>query len=160
MWRRSATSATEEPVGTAGILCIGTCFADDRGAAPGQTYYYRFEVTLADGSTVSFGPYAATISSALERPLGVNVFPNPGHGSTQVELYVGTTTGAQTVEAALFDAGGRRVRTLWHGALPRGLTSFRWDGRDEHGVELRAGAYFLRLAADGRVSVTRVLRAR
>jgi hypothetical protein len=160
VWRRSATSAAEEAVGTAGILCTGSCFADDRGAVPGQTYYYRFELTLGDGSTVNFGPYAATISSALGRPLGVNVFPNPGHGSTQVQLYVAATTGAQTVEAAIYDAGGRRVRTLWHGALPRGLTTFRWDGHDEHGAELRAGAYFLRLDADGRSSVTRVLRVR
>ena len=162
VWRAAAVSGPFERLGEGDVLCVGPCFVDDYSAAGGRTYFYRFDLLLADGSFATFGPYAAAILSNRMRALSAAVFPNPGHGSTEVTLFAsgrpGTTVGG---EAALFDMSGRRVRTLFHGPLSSGPTRLRWDGRDEHGQELRAGLYLLRLATwDGRVAVTRVARTR
>lgn len=160
--RAAAVSGPFERVGEGDVLCVGPCFVDDYSAVGGRTYFYRFQLQLADGTSATFGPYAAAIASDQVRALRATVFPNPGQGTTEVTLFAagrpGTTVGG---EAALFDLSGRRLRTLFHGPLSSGPTRLSWDGRDEDGRELRAGLYLLRLATwDGRVAVTRVIRSR
>ena len=49
----------------------------------------------------------------------------------------------------LFDAGGRRVRTLLAGDLAAGDHEATWDGRDDRGRAVAAGAYVARLAGAG-----------
>jgi flagellar hook assembly protein FlgD len=61
-------------------------------------------------------------------------------------------------EAAVYDLAGRRLRTLHLGPLARGLTTLSWDGRDERGGALAAGVYLLRLSAEGRSAVARIVR--
>jgi len=162
VWRASAASGPFARVSDSDVLCVGPCFADDFGAVGGRTYSYRFDLVLPDGGFVSFGPYAATVSAELARPISARVSPNPGRGPARVTLFVagqpGSTLGA---EVAMFDLQGRRARTLFHGALAAGRTLVDWDGRDDAGAELRAGIYLLRVASwDGRTSVTRVVRSR
>ncbi len=57
---------------------------------------------------------------------------------------------------AVYDASGRRVRTLAAGEWPAGEQSVRWDGRDESGDRVGAGLYFVRLQAGGRVLQRRI----
>lgn len=66
--------------------------------------------------------------------------------------FVFTLPAAGPVRLALYDASGRRVRTLIDGPRPAGSTGVAWDARDSHGVRLRPGAYWARLetAADTR----------
>lgn len=142
------------------ILCLGSCYADDRGAVPGESYLYRFDLVLADGRPVTYGPFLATISPALARPLGVFVYPNPGRGATTVQLYVSGSPQDQAVlgEAAVYDLTGRRVRLVRRSALSRGLTTLTWDGRDDRGEALPAGVYLLRFTAESRAAVARIVR--
>jgi hypothetical protein len=163
VWRTHASGGEPVQITDRSILCMGSCFAEDRGAVPGESYLYLFAVTLpadAGAAPVEFGPYLATISPALARPLGVFVYPNPGRGPTGIQLYVAGAPGerAVTAEAALYDLSGRRVRSLHRGSLARGLTTLSWDGRDERGGELGAGVYLLRLSAAGSSTVARVIR--
>ena len=67
---------------------------------------------------------------------------------------------AQNAKLAIYDVSGRRVRTLVRGALPAGLHSRIWDGRDESGHETASGVYFARLEAKSGVLSTRVVRLR
>jgi hypothetical protein len=139
------------------VLCLGSCFAIDPGAEGGRTYQYRFDLVLPDGRFVSFGPYAVAISP-LVRAVSIQPVPNPSRSAARFEVFL---RGASLeVDAALFDAQGRRVRTLHRGALPRGTTQLAWDGRDDDGRALGAGLYFARVASPLGVATARVLRVR
>lgn len=150
------------PITRHDVLCLGACFVEDVSALPEIDYYYRFDLILPEGSLVSFGPYRVTHSSAVLRPARVTVFPNPGSGTATLEMTLagGAAQSGLAVEATLFDAQGRRVRELYRGTLPRGLTSLPWDGRDAGGASLDPGVYFLRFSTPIGRSVTRVLRTR
>ena len=55
---------------------------------------------------------------------------------------------------AIYDAAGRRVRSLVDGPVPAGEHRVRWNARDDAGLRLAPGVYFVRLQAD-RVTRTR-----
>lgn len=145
------------------ILCLGSCYAQDRTAVAGASYLYFFDLAIPTETSVTlvtFGPYLATISPALAHPVGVFVYPNPGRGPTGVQLHVAGAPGDASVagDVAVFDLTGRRVRMIHQGALARGLTTLSWDGRDERGEELRSGVYLLRFSAAGSAAVSRIVR--
>ena len=163
VWRQPAAGGDPVRITDGYVLCIGSCFATDPTAIPGQTYLYSFDLLLPDGAVAAetrFGPYLATISPALARPVGLFVYPNPSRGPTGIQLHVGGAPGDPAVqgELAIHDLAGRRVRGLRHGPIARGLTTLIWDGRDERGVELPAGVYLARFTAVGRTAVARIAR--
>jgi hypothetical protein len=163
VWRQPASGGDPVRITDGAILCLGSCYAEDRTAVPGASYLYLFDVTMpADlgAAPVSFGPYLATISPALARPVGVFAYPNPGRGPTGIQLHVAGAPGEREVtgEAAIYDLSGRRVRMIRHGTIARGLTTLSWDGRDERGDELRPGVYLLRFTAAGSTAVARIVR--
>ena len=86
-------------------------------------------------------PAAATLSP---------VRPNPSSGRLSTMLSV---PGPTTIDAAVFDLAGRRVRTILSG-VRGGATKLEWDGRDELGHRVAAGLYVLRARA-GELSLER-----
>jgi len=160
--RASRADGPFTPITQHDILCLGACFADDYTALPDVDYAYRFDLVLADGSLVSYGPYRVTWSSALLKTAFARIYPNPASGPATVELFLAgeAAQSGLPVEAVLFDAQGRRVRDLYRGTLPRGLTSLPWDGRGAGGRALGPGFYFLRFTTPIGRSTTRVLRTR
>jgi len=142
------------------VLCLGPCFAFDPAAEPGQTYLYRFDLELDDGSRVTFGPYTVTISAALAARMRARLSPSPGAGAARVELFLGGAGGPLEADARLFDLQGRAVATLHRGPLARGLTTLAWDGRGDRGGMLPSGLYLLRFSSPLGTTVTRVLRTR
>ena len=163
VWRQPRSGGEPVRITERDILCLGSCYAEDRTAVAGESYLYLFEVAGANGDAgtlTRFGPYAATISPALARPLGAFVYPNPGHGPTGIQLHLAGAPGERPLdaEAAIYDLAGRRVRTVHRGPLARGLTTVSWDGRDGRGQRLSAGVYLLRLSAGGHTAVARIVR--
>ena len=146
------------PMVASDVLCLGSCFVDDRTAVAGQTYYYRFLLQLPDGTRQTFGPYSVLASPNPALRLTARVFPNPTNRPAQVELSVPGYGPPVRAEARIFDAGGRSVRLLLEGTLPRGISRIAWDGRGESGRILDPGIYFLRLKTDVGTSVTRLQR--
>jgi parallel beta-helix repeat protein/predicted outer membrane repeat protein len=67
---------------------------------------------------------------------------------------------AGRAELALYDASGRRLRTLLNGWVAPMRRALVWDGRDDQGRPLPSGAYFLRLNAPGREETQRLIRIR
>jgi len=143
-----------------GTLCLGPCYGEDRDAEPGRTYWYRFDLRLADGTLASFGPYEVTIAAELAQRVGARVVPNPSRAASRVEIFLAGAASAPPVAASavLFDLQGRAVRTIFRGPLSRGATSVAWDGRADDGRAVGAGQYFLRISTPLGVSTTRVLR--
>jgi flagellar hook assembly protein FlgD len=64
------------------------------------------------------------------------------------------------VDVAVFDLGGRRVRTIARGNEPAGTRTLRWDGRDERGGAAPAGLYFMRARAGGAAAEIKLVRTR
>jgi len=160
VWRTPAAGGEPVMVGERSILCLGSCYAEDRDAVPGASYLYVFEVAGAAGAIQRFGPYLATISPALARPVGVYVYPNPGHGATGIQLHVAGAAADRPLpaQAAIYDLSGRLVRTVQRGPIARGLTTVTWDGRGEGGERVPAGVYMLRFSAGGGAAVARIVR--
>ncbi len=162
VWRSVSAGGPATAITQSDVLCEGPCFADDYSALGGHTYWYRFDLVPAEGSPLSYGPFEATISRDLARPLSATVSPNPGHGTTHVVLFLSGSPGtAVHTDAAVFDLQGRRLATIHRGPLSTGPSRVDWNGRGDDGSELRAGIYLLRaVTIDGRQSVTRLVRTR
>src|SRR5258706_2929448 len=117
VYRAPAGGGPFERISENAILCLGSCYAEDRTAVPGETYRYRFDLMVSNAETAGFvvyGPFLATISPALARSVGVFVFPNPGRGIASVQLHLGGAAGARALhaQAAIYDLGGRRRRVI------------------------------------------------
>ncbi|MBM3319407.1 MAG: T9SS type A sorting domain-containing protein [Candidatus Eisenbacteria bacterium] len=84
-------------------------------------------------------------------------FPNPARGTTTLRFLL-----PRDAQASLrvFDVSGRRVRTLVENESRSGMNESLWDGRDDRGVELPSGVYFLRLEAGSDSRSERILLVR
>jgi photosystem II stability/assembly factor-like uncharacterized protein len=71
-------------------------------------------------------------------------FPNPGGGATRLSFEL-----PREVDVALdlFDAQGRRVRSVARGTFAAGRHAVTWDGRDATGAPVAEGVYLARLRA-------------
>jgi flagellar hook assembly protein FlgD len=72
--------------------------------------------------------------------------PNPFERTTAIRLEVPR---ASEVRVEVFDALGRRVRTLANQVFPPGVHSLEWDGSDARGVRMGPGVYVVRMMSDG-----------
>ena len=68
-------------------------------------------------------------------------------GTSPVTVGVELASPADKVDVAIVDASGRTVRSMAFGALPKGTSTFEWDGRNNAGERVAAGDYSLRLTA-------------
>jgi predicted outer membrane repeat protein len=83
--------------------------------------------------------------------------PNPFHD----RLWIGFDMArAGQADLVLYDAAGRRLRTLLEGRLPAMRHMLTWDGRDDGGRAVPSGVYFLRLNAAGAKETQRLIRIR
>jgi hypothetical protein len=57
---------------------------------------------------------------------------------------------------ALYDARGRRVRSIAEGGFPAGVHDAAWDGLDAAGRPVPSGIYFLRVEAPGNTTVRKI----
>lgn len=103
--------------------------------------------TVVPSGTVD-APAPAAVALELAAPQ-----PNPARGATVLRW---TLPRAGHVTLALYDGAGRRVRALHDGDDAPGAHAASFALTDDDGRALPSGAYFLRLAADGRVLARRL----
>jgi YD repeat-containing protein len=72
--------------------------------------------------------------------------PNPHRDRSTLHFQLPRTS---AVLLEVYDAGGRRVRTVINGVVPAGYHRATWDGRTGQGRSVPSGVYFVRFAADG-----------
>ncbi len=130
-------------------MAVGV-IATSRGATPFAATWEFMDVLPMSGVSVEGAVRPTRVALGLPRP-------NPSRGSVALNLSLGS---ASRVEGAVFDVAGRRVRTLIRGTLGPGVHPLRWDGRDDSGRAVAAGAYLVRLDAGGVVESRRVLMLR
>ncbi|MEW6753710.1 MAG: FlgD immunoglobulin-like domain containing protein [Candidatus Latescibacterota bacterium] len=63
---------------------------------------------------------------------------------------------ARSVELALYDLAGQRVRRLASGFQEAGMHAVEWDGPNDAGRALATGIYLVRLQAGGACRVCKV----
>lgn len=87
-------------------------------------------------------------------PRRLTAHPNPFNPST---LFTVVLAGDGPVSLNVYDAAGRRVRTLVDGPRAAGTLRVRWDGRDDGGRQMSAGVYLARLQTQGRQESRKLL---
>ncbi len=106
-------------------------------AAPADVMFTR--VTNTPVGIQGDGPGAPAVPS---RTVLKQNAPNPFNPSTQISYELAE---AGNVELAVYDAAGRKVRSLVSGSQPAGTKSVRWDGTTDQGTKVSSGVYFYRL---------------
>jgi flagellar hook assembly protein FlgD len=70
------------------------------------------------------------------------IYPNPFNPRTTIAFDLAQ---AGTVEVAIFNIRGERVRMLESAEEPVGRYQATWDGLDDHGHDVATGTYICRL---------------
>lgn len=148
-------------MGALHVPAAGGTFRSDGGrlaVISGRPYRWNHAALRAAVETILsdrfLEPYTPTTSIEASAPparirLGAN-YPNPFNPSTTLPLSLPRDG---RVELAVYDAAGRRVRTLLSGLLPAGEREAVWDGRDDAGRALASGTYFAGLRSAGGLQV-------
>lgn len=83
--------------------------------------------------------------------------PSPSAGNTILQFAL---PGRQRAELQVFNVEGRLIRTLANGVLAPGLHQLVWDGRNNAGLDMGPGVYFVSLRTDGAARASRLVRIR
>jgi hypothetical protein len=132
----------------------------------GTEAHYYARIRMADNAQLWTGPVyvkydPGAVTAVGERPgatLRLAAGPNPFHGRVAAVFSLAAAT--DDAELSVFDAGGRRVKTLLGGPLAAGEHRVDWTGRDEAGHAAPPGIFFLRLRVGERMAVRKVLLVR
>ena len=145
-----AGNASSPPVGGDGLRLeeVGGVVMD---LPPGYT------VNSASWGIVDnhFSSTVAVEAAAGANVLALAIAPNPAAGVQSIAL---TLPREGQVQAAVFDAGGRRVRTLADGRFAAGTSALAWEGNDDRGGRAPAGLYFVRVTTPDRTLTRRIVR--
>ncbi|HEV8480831.1 MAG TPA: S8 family serine peptidase [Candidatus Eisenbacteria bacterium] len=84
--------------------------------------------------------------------------PNPFTGRSALGFDLPSApAGRWPVAVNVYNVAGRKVRTVVQGSLPAGRYTYEWDGRDDSGLSLSAGIYFLNIKAGPYAETDRLL---
>ena len=118
--------------------------------SPGQSQT-NLTVYLSESTYATIDQISGALTCAADAAAGVedmagdlilSNFPNPLAHSTRIR-YANSVAGETSID--IYDISGRRIRTLVDSYLPAGVNYVSWDGRDNGGVRVPSGLYFLRL---------------
>ena len=116
----------------------------DSVVQPSTTYYYKLGVVGLNGDETLSLP-----TSVVSAPWGVKtavVFASPSPFREETQLSFALTAPARA-RLAVYDVGGRLVRSVVDEELREGDHVATWDGRDDGGALVGRGIYFVKLTA-------------
>lgn len=164
--RADAADRPFRVLGNRDALCTGDCYVLDQDALVGATYWYRFDLTGADGVLRNYGPFAVTIGGSAATGLAASPLPNPLRDRGMLRVTAAIPAGDRAGnparatglpgEVTLVDMSGRVVRTLWRGTLDRLTFDVPFTAHDSRGQALPPGLYFVVLRAGAHRSISRV----
>jgi len=131
---RGGTSGASGPGANSGTGTSGAT------SAPGAS--------SATGSGLG-GPNPPPNTDPLERPI-----PNPFRDGMRLTFDVGSKS--EDVTVSVYDLAGRLVRSLAQGTQSPGRHTVAWDGRDEQGMHVRKGMYFVHVRIGNQARQVRV----
>jgi hypothetical protein len=81
-------------------------------------------------------------------------YPNPFNPTTTIPFELASR---DQVTLRIYDARGALVRTLKNETFPRGVHQAVWDGRDDRGLHVATGVYFVRLVTRDVVTTRKIV---
>jgi len=118
------------------------------------------------GSGDSTGCYAVALTGATfcttptsitpglrPRTLSIDAFPNPFNPSVRIECVLPEPG---HVVLTIYDAGGRRVRTLVDQNQSEPRLAVTWDGRNARGARVATGVYFVKVESAHQVKTLKI----
>jgi hypothetical protein len=115
-----------------------------------------FTFVPAGGVTAVGDDLAGRVPAAASGEL-LGAAPNPFNPRTTIRFSLATD---QTVELAVHDLTGRRVRTLVQGHRAAGDHAVLWDGLDDQGRAVASGVYLVQLRGESFVDSRRATLVR
>lgn len=106
---------------------------------------------FVDNIMAAVNAVVAVPADARPASLFLATAPNPMRDAARISFGLPQ---ASTVRLTVYDVRGARVRQIANGPMTAGPHTLTWDGRDESGSHVAAGAYFVHLEA-GSDRVTR-----
>ncbi len=100
--------------------------------------------------SVDVVPQGAGIAGSADDPRATELLqnlPNPFRPGASPATIRFTLSSPGEAALEIFDAAGRRVRTLHRGSLRAGSYSLSWNGLDDAGNEVGSGVYFYRFTS-------------
>jgi len=83
--------------------------------------------------------------AAVPEEFKLIAFPNPFNAVTQLQIQFQPIASVQTARLQIVDVLGRVVKQMEVDVAPGdGKLTLKWDGIDDHGVEVSSGVYFVR----------------
>jgi len=102
---------------------------------------------------------SGVVTSDAQAPAAVihiSAYPNPF--SQQSTIRVDLPQSRQ-LSLSVYNLKGQRLRDLSRAALAAGTHTFSWDGKDDGGLDVPNGMYFLRLQAGDKVQIHKIVKA-
>jgi len=124
------------------------------GGAPQGSLVFD-DLRLARTTSVRVEESTAPALASLRLSQG---YPNPFNAVVTLRYEVPERL--QHVHLAMYDALGRRVKTVVDGHQSPGVYSVQWDGTDERGQSVASGVYICRLTMENGSASTQVVLAR
>ena len=122
----------------------------------GRTIATRADCEETGGTAPSSGRNGVDTNAPGGQAVSVELYkptPNPFSGTTTFSYQVNGSDAAST-EITVFDVAGRQIRKLVTGVQTAGIHSVTWDGRNDQGVQVQKGVYFVRTMIAGRKEAT------
>lgn len=107
----------------------------------------NFDINVVDVTGIAQSP-----TTPLRFSLAT--LPNPAHGATTISY---TVPSSSRIDLAVYNTSGEKVKLLAAGFVIAGQKSIVWDGRDDTGMKMNAGVYFVKLEAGSNHSVSKLV---
>ncbi|HEX9973856.1 MAG TPA: T9SS type A sorting domain-containing protein, partial [bacterium] len=91
----------------------------------------------------------------LKNSVELTAQPNPFNPSTKI-YFQNTIAGAGQIH--IFDMLGREVWQYSPGYLSPGMHEIFWDGKDDNGIELASGVYFVKFTCENEMYLTKIIK--
>ena len=146
VYRRNAGEPLNTRLNRSGCLEPGRRQFMDNTTVAGREYQYTVGLVKNDGTEIV--SRTVTVSVPAGRSELFQNSPNPFNPGTTIGF---TLDRPMRVTLEIFDAAGRRIKTLIDHTMPAGYNRVGWNGRNNAGNQVGSGIYMYRLKAGGRV---------
>jgi hypothetical protein len=122
-------------------------------------HYGNFPSDTCTVDSLNFGNIPTPSTGIVMNPTPIEYllfqnFPNPFNTETQIRFQIPKNT---FVKIRIYNVLGQCIRTLSEKEYPAGVNNVKWDGKDDKGIIVGSGIYFIFLDAGTYKSVKRIL---